>query len=72
VGIFSGNAQIFTWKNPNLPQDTLKNDSLKQDSILAARFEQDIFAKDTLDFVKTNNRIIVDEGVLAKMIKKDF
>lgn len=70
MGIFSGNAQIFTWKNPNLPQASLKQDSIRQDSILAARFEQDIFAKDTMDFVKTSNRIIVDEAVLARNDKK--
>lgn len=61
------NAQIFTWKNPNLPKD-----SLKKDSVLAARFERDIFAKDTMDFVKTSNRIIVDEAVLAKNDSKRF
>lgn len=61
------NAQVFTWKNPNLPKD-----SLKKDSILAARLEQDIFTKDTLDFVRTSNRIIVDEAVLAKNDKKRF
>lgn len=67
MGIFSAHAQIFSWKNPNIPQD-----SIKKDSILAARFEQDIFAKDTLDFVKTNNKIIVDEAVLARNDKKRF
>ncbi|MDR2237718.1 MAG: hypothetical protein LBE92_16470 [Chryseobacterium sp.] len=67
LGIFSGHAQVFSWKNPNIPQD-----SIKKDSILAARFEQDIFAKDTLDFVRTNNKIIVDEAVLAKNDKKRF
>ncbi|MBQ0151861.1 MAG: hypothetical protein KBS61_03085, partial [Chryseobacterium sp.] len=61
------NAQIFTWKNPNLPKD-----SLKKDSVLAAKFERDIFAKDTMDFVKTSNRIIVDEAVLAKNDSKRF
>jgi len=67
MGIFTGHAQIFSWKNPNIPED-----SIKKDSILAARFEQDIFAKDTLDFVKTNNKIIVDEAVLVKNDKKRF
>lgn len=67
MGIFSAHAQIFSWKNPNIPQD-----SIKKDSILAVRFEQDIFAKDTLDFVKTNNKIIVDEAVLARNDKKRF
>ncbi|AZA77909.1 hypothetical protein EG347_10445 [Chryseobacterium sp. G0186] len=67
LGIFSGNAQVFSWKNPNVPED-----SIKKDSILAARLEQDIFAKDTLDFIRTNNRVIIDEAVLAKNDKKRF
>lgn len=66
-GIFSGNAQVFSWKNPNVPED-----SLKKDSILAAKLEQDIFVKDTLDFIRTHNRIVVDEAVLAKNDKKRF
>lgn len=67
IGIFSGNAQVFSWKNPNVPED-----SIKKDSILAARLEQDIFVKDTLDFIRTHNRIVVDEAVLAKNDKKRF
>ncbi|WP_252730313.1 hypothetical protein, partial [Chryseobacterium indologenes] len=62
-----GNAQVFSWKNPNVPED-----SIKRDSILAARLEQDIFAKDTLDFIRTNNKIVIDEAVLAKNDKKRF
>jgi len=62
-------AQIFTWKNPNLPQDSIKKDSLyilKKDSILASKLEKDIFQKDTLDFIKTKERIIIDEGIIVK------
>lgn len=55
------NAQIFTWKNPNIPED-----SAKRDSLIAAKIEKDIFTKDTLDFIRTQNKIIVDEGVLVK------
>ena len=55
------NAQIFSWKNPNLPED-----SLKKDSILTAKIEKEIFLKDTLDFIKTQNRIIADDAVLVK------
>lgn len=55
------NAQIFSWKNPNLPED-----SLKKDSILTAKIEKEIFLKDTLDFIKTHNRIIADDAVLVK------
>ncbi|MFZ4930264.1 hypothetical protein [Chryseobacterium sp. Mn2064] len=65
--MFSGNAQVFSWKNPNIPQD-----SVKRDSILAARLEQDLFVKDTLDFIRTNNKVIIDEAVLAKNDKKRF
>lgn len=54
-------AQIFSWNNPNLPKD-----SLKKDSVLAKRLEQDVFSKDTLDFVKNENKIIVDEAVVVK------
>lgn len=67
LGIFSGNAQVFSWKNPNVPED-----SVKRDSILAAKLERDLFAKDTLDFIRTNNKIIIDEAVLAKNDKKRF
>ncbi len=55
------NAQIFTWKNPNIPDD-----SLKKDSVLAAKIEKDVFSKDTLDFIRTPNKVILDEGVLVK------
>lgn len=67
AGILYSNAQIFTWKNPNIPQD-----SIKKDSIIALKLGQDMFAKDTMDFVKTSNRIIVDEAVLAKNNTKRF
>lgn len=67
LGIFSGNAQVFSWKNPNIPED-----SIKRDSILAAKLEQDIFVKDTLDFIRTHNKIVIDEAVLAKNDKKRF
>ncbi|WP_209390371.1 MULTISPECIES: hypothetical protein [unclassified Chryseobacterium] len=67
MGLSSYNAQIFTWKNPNILQD-----SIKKDSIIALRLERDLFAKDTMDFVKTSNRIIVDEAVLAKNNSKRF
>ncbi|MGN7864747.1 hypothetical protein [Chryseobacterium sp. 22458] len=67
LGIFSGNAQVFSWKNPNVPED-----SVKRDSILAAKLERDLFAKDTLDFIRTNNKVVIDEAVLAKNDKKRF
>ena len=60
-GLIFTNAQIFTWKNPNLPED-----STQQDSILSAKIERDVFVRDTLDFIKTNNKVIVDEAVLVK------
>ena len=55
------NAQIFTWKNPNIATD-----SIKRDSILATKINTDVFSKDTLDFIRTQNKIIVDEAVLVK------
>lgn len=55
------NAQVFTWKNPNLPQD-----STKKDSVIAAKIDRDFFTKDTLDFIRTPNKVILDEGVLVK------
>ena len=61
MGIANFHAQIFTWKNPNIPQD-----STKTDSILAARIETDFFERDTMDFIKTKNKIIVDEGILVR------
>ena len=61
----SVNAQIFSWKNPNIPQD-----SLKKDSILISKINKDFFTKDTLDFIKKQNRIIYDEEVLVKNDKK--
>lgn len=67
LGIALANAQIFTWKNPNLPKD-----SAKKDSVLAAWMEKDLFAKDTLDFVKTRNRIVIDEEVLMKNDRQRF
>jgi len=54
-------AQIFIWKNPNIPSD-----SSKRDSILAAKIDKDVFSKDTLDFIRMQNKIIVDEGILVK------
>ena len=66
-GITLADAQIFTWKNPNLPKD-----SAKKDSVFAAWMEKDLFAKDTLDFVKTRNRIVIDEEVLMKNDRQRF
>lgn len=54
-------AQIFTWKNPNIPED-----SLKRDSVLITNLEKDLFQKDTLDFIKNKERVIIDEGILVK------
>ena len=63
--LISVNAQIFSWKNPNIPQD-----SLKKDSVLISKINQDFFTKDTLDFIKKQNRVIYDEEVLVKNDKK--
>lgn len=75
MGLFMGNAQIFTWKNPNIPQDSIKSDSArsaKKDSIIYTRLSRDLFTKDTMDFVKTKNRVLIDEAVLAKNDKQRF
>lgn len=55
-----GQGQVFRWQNPNI------GDSLKRDSILRVRMGKDFFKKDTLDFIRKRNKIIVDEGVLVK------
>ncbi len=39
---------------------------MKQDSLLSQIIEADVFQKDTLDFVKTPDRIIIDEAVIVK------
>lgn len=59
------NAQVFSWKNPNTPQD-----SLKKDSVIISKINNDFFTKDTLDFIKKQNRIVYDEEVLVKNDKK--
>ena len=61
------NAQIFTWKNPNIPED-----SVKRDSIIAAKINKDVFSKDTLDFIRTQNKVILDEGVLVKNTRSNI
>ncbi|MBS1549501.1 MAG: hypothetical protein JSS94_06505 [Bacteroidetes bacterium] len=60
-------AQVFSWENPNL-----KKDSLKRDSILSAKLQKDFFTRDTLDFLKLKNKIVVDEEVLIKPNKQRF
>ncbi|MGX9987097.1 hypothetical protein [Soonwooa purpurea] len=57
-------AQIFSWKNPNLPKD-----SVKKDSIFSARINKDYFTKDTLDFIKKAPQLVYDEEVLVKNTK---
>lgn len=61
LGIQISNAQIFTWKNPNIPDD-----STKADSVFTSIIERDFFERDTLDFIKTKNKIVVDEGILVR------
>ena len=61
------NAQIFTWKNPNIPED-----SVKRDSVIAAKINKDFFSKDTLDFIRTQNKVILDEGVLVKNTRSNI
>ena len=65
--VSSLSGQIFTWKNPNLPKD-----SLEKDSILSAKIQKDIFVKDTLDFIKNQNKTIIDDAVLVKNSKSQI
>ncbi|EKB55284.1 hypothetical protein HMPREF9699_01909 [Bergeyella zoohelcum ATCC 43767] len=58
-------AQIFSWKNPNFP-----NDSIPADSIISAKMEKDFFTRDTLDFIRLKNKILIDEAVLVKNDRK--
>lgn len=60
--VFQGKAQIFTWKNPNLP----KKDSLKTDSIYIKKFNSEFFKKDTTNFTIKEKKILYDEGILVK------
>ena len=55
-----GKGQIFSWKNPNI------QDSTKRDSLLSAKIDKDVFSKDTLDFITTKSKTIIDEGVIVK------
>ena len=56
------NAQIFTWKNPNLPAQ----DSLKTDSIVSKKLNSEFFKRDTANFVWKEKKILYDESVLVK------
>lgn len=60
-GLFWINAQVFLWKNPNLSKD-----SLKKDSVLISKINRDYFQKDTLDFIKKENKIFTDERLFIK------
>jgi hypothetical protein len=42
---------------------------LKKDSIISAKMQRDVFVKDTADFVKMNNKMVVDEAILTKNTK---
>lgn len=56
-----GSGQVFSWKNPNL-----KKDSTLIDSLVAEKINKDFFTKDTLDFIKKQNKLYIDEAVLVK------
>lgn len=59
-------AQIFTWKNPNLAQDSISN----KDSLLASKINKDFYTRDTLNYIKVQKPILYDEEVLAKTYRK--
>ena len=65
MGFSISNAQIFTWKNPNI-----KKDSAKKDSVISAKINKDYFTRDTLHFIKKQNKVIYDEAVLVKQNSK--
>ena len=61
------NAQIFTWKNPNL------QDSLKKDSILAAKIEKDVFLemlKESIAKAYKKNYMIPEANVRVEINEK--
>ena len=62
LSVFLTKAQIFTWKNPNLPDQ----DSLKTDSIVSKKLKSEFFKKDTANFVWKEKKILYDESVLVK------
>ena len=62
MSAFLAKAQIFTWKNPNLPAQ----DSLKTDSIVSKRLNSEFFKKDTAHFVWKEKKIFYEEGILVK------
>ena len=62
LSVFLTKAQIFTWKNPNLPAQ----DSLKTDSIVSKKLNSEFFKKDTAHFVWKEKKILYDEGILVK------
>lgn len=61
MGVFTTKAQIFTWKNPNLPAA----DSLKKDSVLSKKLNKDFYLKDTLSIMVKEKKVILDEGILV-------
>lgn len=67
LGLNLFSSQVFSWKNPNLQKD-----SLKKDSLISAKMEKDVFAKDTLDFVKTHNKVMVEEAILKSNAKSQI
>lgn len=61
-------AQIFSWNNPNLEKD-----SLRQDSILAARMNREYFVRDTASIIRTGgSTMIVEEAAKAKNDRDRF
>lgn len=68
LSFFNLNAQIFTWQNPNFKKDSAHNilPEPSADSILASKLNRDYFVKDTLDFVRLQKRMLVDDAVLVK------
>lgn len=54
-------AQIFAWKNPNLRDSS----NVSKDSIVAYKINTELFSRDTADFVRTPDRVIIDKGIMV-------
>ncbi|MEC5395477.1 hypothetical protein [Bergeyella sp. RCAD1439] len=67
LGIVLGNAQVFSWSNPNLSKD-----SLSRERLLRAKFDKDWFTKDTLDFITRRKQNLIEDKLLLKPERQPF
>lgn len=64
-GFAFGEAQVFSWKNPNQVRD-----SIHKDSLLRKYYDKDYFSKDTLNYIKSVPRPEIDEAIFVKNHRK--